>query len=164
MLASQGASWASTVGGFTANTLAAVAATLVFLPRLPRLLTPEPHPDPAFSSRVAFALLILAWGPAMAYQLRHISGLALLKIHAEEGTFFGSLLSPGGLTVQTLLQAGVIVMAALFAVICLVGIRWRFSRSDGKISPWGWRTLFLLCVLYSLASLALVLKESLLFG
>jgi DNA-binding NtrC family response regulator len=164
MLASQGASWASTVGGFTANTLAAVAGTLVFLPRLPRLITPEPHPDPAFSSRVAFALLILAWGPAMAYQLGHISGLEQLRVHGAEGTFAGSLLPPGGLTVQTLLQAGVIVMAALFAGICLAGIKWRFSRSDGEISPWGWRTLFLLCALYTLASLTLVLKESLLFG
>jgi len=164
MLASQGAGWASSLGGFTANTALAIIATLIFLPHLPRLLAPDPDPDPLLSSRVAFSLLILAWGPAMAYQLNHIHSLSLLRIHAEEGSAAAGFLPSGEVTVQAALQVGVILLAGALTVLCLLGIKWRSPHYGSRIARGGWWLLSLLCTVYILACLTLVLPEGVFFG
>ncbi len=162
MLAAQGGTWASTTGGFTVTALLSIVATLAALPWLPRLLAAEESLDPILASRVAFSLLVLAWGPAMAYQLHHIEGLGALRIHADTNSGFSSLLVSGELTVQAAAQVGVILLAGLLASVCLAGIRWRSSRLGTPVAPWGWRAVLALCALYTAFSLLLVLPRSLL--
>lgn len=164
MLASQGTGWAATAGGFTAATALAIFATLLFLPHLPRLLAPDPDPDSLLPSRVAFSLLILAWGPAMAYQLNHIRSLSLLRIRAEEGASAAGFLLSGNLTVQAALQVGVILLAGALTLLCLLGIKWRSPHYGSRVARGGWWFLSLLCTVYFLICLALVLPEGIFFG
>jgi hypothetical protein len=159
MLASQGSTWAATTAGFTVNALLSIIATLAALPLLPRLLAAGKSLDPVLSPRVAFSLLVLAWGPAMAYQLNHIESLAGLRIQAVGGSSPFPFLSSGTLTVQASLQAGVILLAGLLAFICLAGIRWRNSRLGTPVAPWGWRAILLVCAAYTALSILLVMPR-----
>ena len=95
MLASQGTTWAATHAGFLATALAALLAAVGARALLPRLLAAGPDPEPTLSTRVAFSLLVLAWGPAMSFQLGHIGALASLQLHALPGSVLAALLPAG---------------------------------------------------------------------
>ncbi len=163
MLASQGGSWAATTGGLTSTALLAVACTLVLRPLLPRVLSTGTHRDKSLTSRVAFSLLILAWGPAMAYQLGHIESLARLKIHAPGGSFLLQHLAGGEISVQLVLQLAVILLAGLLTAFSLAGVRARFRNRDDAVSPGVWRALHLMCAAYTAFSLLLIAPEGVLF-
>lgn len=163
MLASQSSAWTASTGGFTFNALLALFLTVVFLKALPRIISSDSRAGQALHPRISLALLVLAWGPAMAYQLHNIRSLMSLRIHAEEGTLLASLLPRGEISVQLVLQLGVILIAAFAASICLWGIRSRASHDDMPASPRGWQVLAGLCVAYIVASIALVLPRGIFF-
>jgi transcriptional regulator with AAA-type ATPase domain len=157
MLASQGSGWVASSAGLAAGAGVAAVLTLVSLPSLPRLFSTESGPDRALPSRVAFSLLILAWGPAMAYQLNHIEGLARITIHAEGNNYFGWLQQGGDLSLQFVLQLAVVLLAGILTAISLSGIRLRLTGLGVPISRGGITVLRLICALYTLASVMLIL-------
>ena len=156
MIASQGRTWAATHTGFLATALAAIAATVGATRLLPRLLAPGSDPEPTLSTRVAFSLLVLAWGPAMSFQLGHIGALAALRLQAPPGSALAGLLPAGGLQLLTLAQVAVTLAAGLFAAVCLAGIHGALRREGGAYSRAGWRGLAAIGCLYELGALALV--------
>jgi len=157
MLAAQGSAWTATMSGLTTGALLAIVSTLAFLPLLPRLFSTEASGDRALPSRVAFSLLILAWGPAMAYQLNHVEALARLSIHAEGGGLLTGFLAGGGVSLQLVLQLAVIFLAGGLAAISLRGIRMRLARQGVPLSRGGLISLRAICTFYALASVLLVL-------
>ena len=157
MLAAQGSAWTATMAGLTAGALLAILCTLAFLPLLPRLFSTEARGDRALPSRVAFSLLILAWGPAMAYQLNHVGALARLSIHAEGGGIFTGFPAGEGVTLQLVLQLAAILLGGALAAISLGGIRMRLVRQGVPLSQGGLISLRVICTVYALASVLLVL-------
>lgn len=158
MLASQGGTWAATHTGFLATALAALLATVGARVLLPRLLAAGADPEPALSTRVAFSLLVLAWGPAMSFQLAHIGALASLQLQAHPGSVLATLLPAGGLHLLTVAQVAVILAAGVFAAVCLAGIHGMLRRLDEPYSRAGWRALVAICILYEIGALALAVS------
>jgi hypothetical protein len=159
MLASQGSGWAGTLPGFTATALAALAATALVAPRLPRLLGAGDRPGPVLATRAAFTLLVLAWGPAMAFQLEHVHALGMIHLHAEPGGLAARLLPSGGLPLRLVDQVRVVLIAGALAGICLLGIGGRLRRDGEECPPARWRLLLALCLGYLAFCLALVLAR-----
>jgi len=157
MLAAQGSAWTATLTGLTTGALLAVLGTVTFLPLLPRLFSTEARGDRALPSRVAFSLLILAWGPAMAYQLNHIPALERIRIHAETGGILTRLSAGGDVSLQVVLQLAVILLAGALAAISLGGIRMRLARQGVPLSRRGLISLRAICTFYTLAAVLLVL-------
>jgi len=158
MLASQGGTRAATHAGFLMTALGALLATVGAKAVLPRLLTAGSDPEPKLSTRVAFSLLVLAWGPAMAFQLRHIGALAALRLHALPGSLLAMLLPADGLRLTIIVQVAVILAAGLFAAVCLSGIHGVLRREQEAYSRAGWRALLAICVLYEVGVLALATR------
>jgi polyferredoxin len=161
MLASQGSSWTASVPGFTATALLALLVTVVFSRRLPLLLSTTADPEPTLATRTAFSLLVLAWGPAMAYQLQHVAVLDALRLHAEAGSVAVRLLPEGELSLLPFAQLGVTLLAAVASAICLAGVRFRLRREGTSYSRRGWNLLMALCVCYFLVTLALIIPRGL---
>jgi CRP-like cAMP-binding protein/polyferredoxin len=160
ILASQSTSWISSTTGFTVSAVLAVGLAILSRSFLPRLLSRDPDLDPAVSSRVAFALLILAWGPVTAYHLANSPALTSLKLSAAAGSFWDALFPGGEISLLCLVQLGVILVSAVLMAITLWGIRARFVSEQVPLSPWGWRILQSLCALYLVVTLALILHGS----
>jgi len=157
MLASQmGGGWAATLPGLSALALGALAATVVVSRGLPRLLAAGADPEPTLSTRVSFTLLVLAWGPAMAFQLGHIGLLGTVRLHAESGSLLARVLPAAGLSLLRIAQAAVVSAAGLFAGICLLGIQGRLQRDPQAHSPAGWRLVLSLCAVYFAGTIALI--------
>jgi len=156
MLASQGGTWAATHAGFLLTALGALLATVGAKALLPRLLTAGSDPEPTLSTRVAFSLLVLAWGPAMAFQLGHIGALASLHLHALPGSVLAALVPASGLKLLSVAQVAVVLAAGLFTTVCLSGIHGVLRREGEPYSRTGWRWLVAICGLYELGALALV--------
>jgi len=155
MLASQGTTWAATHAGFLMNAAAALLAAVGARALLPRLLAAGPDPEPTLSTRVAFSLLVLAWGPAMSFQLGHIGALASLQLRTLPGSALAALLPPDGLRLLTVAQIAAILAAGLFAAVCLSGIHGVLRREGEPYSRAGWRWLVAICGLYELGALLL---------
>ena len=97
-------------------------------------------------SRLSLGLLVLAWGPIMAYQMVNIRGLHLLVLHIREGS--EALMPIGEVSLLLLLQSVFIAGAGLLsAIVC-----WRIRHEAEPFlqSRWdpGWKILALLCVGY----------------
>jgi polyferredoxin len=157
MLASQGGTRAATHSGFLLTALGALLATVVARALLPRLLTAGSDPEPTLSTRVAFSLLVLAWGPAMSYQLGHIGALDSLRLHALPGSVLAALVPAGGLRLVTVAQVAVVLAAGLFAAVCFSGIHGVLRREEEPYSKAGWWWLVSICGAYELGALALAL-------
>jgi hypothetical protein len=155
MLASQGRTWAATNDGFLATALGALLATVAAKALLPRLLAAGADPEPTLSTRVAFSLLVLAWGPAMAFQLGHVGALASLHLHALPGSALAALVPADGLRLLTVGQVGVILAAGLFAAVCLSGVHGVLRRDREAYSRAGWRWVVAICAAYEIGALSL---------
>jgi hypothetical protein len=134
----------------------ALLATVGAKSVLPRLLTSGADPEPTLSTRVAFSLLVLAWGPAMGFQLGHIGALASLRLHAAPGSVLADLVPAYGLQLLVIAQVTVILAAGLFSAVCLSGIHGVLLREQEPYSRAGWRWLVAICGLYEVGALALV--------
>jgi transcriptional regulator with AAA-type ATPase domain len=158
MLASQGRGWAGTLPGFTATALAALAATAVVAPRLTRLLGADERTGPVPATRVALTLLVLAWGPAMAFQLGHVHALGMITLRAEAGGLAAWLLPGNGLPLRVVDQVRVVLLSGALAGICLLGIRGRLRREGAEFPRARWPVLALICAAYVATALFLVLR------
>lgn len=159
MLASHWLTWITTAAGFTVTALAAIgfAAALNFA--LPRLLANSEEPDPGVITRVGFALLVLGWGPFMAFHLENIPGLGALMLQVAEDSFWPRSFGTTKISLLTLFQFAAIAVSAIFCGLTLSRIRARFTKQGTPPSTYGWRILLIICGLYFLAAVSLILPQ-----
>ncbi len=147
MLASQKNAWGThTAAGFTAAMLAAVGAGIGLAALLPRLLCQNEDRTPA--SRAAFGLLVVAWGPLMAFHLENIPGLGALGIHAAAGSGLEGLAPALDLPLLGVLQLAVIGLATLLALLSFPRIWRHVDEAVGHRAVWRWSLVGVLAAAY----------------
>jgi hypothetical protein len=140
MLASHDPRWGmSGVAGFTIAACVAVGMTLAANAGLPRLLSRDRNL--VVASRVAFALLLLAWGPLTAFHLQNIPGLGELLVRSAEDSFLAEHFPSFELCLLSAMQFTAVLFSAILAAITFWRIRVHSAERGVRISPWGWRLL-----------------------
>jgi transcriptional regulator with AAA-type ATPase domain len=155
MLSSHKLAWNATVGGFTILAGLSVILALVLYAGLAKLFANDK--DPALAYRVAFGLLILAWGPFMAFHLGDIPELDAILIRAADDSVLSSIFNTLPISLLLVLQFGAIIFAAVCTAICFWHIRLRQANDNGKTSFWPWRFIVALSAFYLLVAIVLVL-------
>jgi transcriptional regulator with AAA-type ATPase domain len=156
LLAAQHFPATGSAGLFTAGLLAALFFALAFRAALPKILSREESSGAEAATRCAFTLLVLAWGPAMAWQLEHIPGLASLRVSPEAGSRLAAIFPDGGIALLSVLQIGVIVAAAALAAVALRGLVNRIKLQEQETSSKGWKVVTTMCVAYLAAAVTVV--------
>ncbi len=159
MLASWHGRWLSTPLGLAVGAAVAVAAAYLFQRTLPHLLSAETERDPSITARIAFAFLVLAWGPLFAYQIENIPILPSLTVHAIEGSPWGAYLPDPGISFLGLTQALIILFAASLSFVCFVEIRARLTRLGVELSRRAWKLFALIFSVYIVLALLIVVMH-----
>jgi CRP-like cAMP-binding protein/polyferredoxin len=133
--------------------LTLVAAALV-APVLSPFLQAEGR-STALAAATACALLVLGWGPLMAYQMGHIPFFESLVVVAEPGTWWARWPGPA-VTTMTLLRVAWVVFAAILSATILWNANGLARKSGVKIRTWGWTVLIVMCTAYTFGALWLV--------
>ncbi len=156
LLASQKDAWGTrTAAGFTVAMLAAVVAGTGLAALLPRLLCHNEDRTPA--SRAAFGLLVVAWGPLMAFHLENIPGLGALGIHAAVESGLARLLPALNLPLLGVLQVTAIGLATLLALVSFPRIWRHVDEAVGHRAVWRWSVVGVLAAAYLGIAAALVI-------
>jgi DNA-binding NtrC family response regulator len=156
VLAAQRTPWLAGAGPLTAAMLAAFAAGALAARLLPAFL--DGTSDDGGSARVSFALLVLAWGPLMAYQLANVGVLADVLLQAVPGTPLAGALPAAGMSVQLVLQLAVVALALVLALVTLWRTQAWQSRQGAPPRPAHWRALQAFALAYAVAAVALLLR------
>jgi hypothetical protein len=155
MLSTHRFAWTFATPGFTFLALVSMALAFVFNLALTKVFTNEQ--DPALSYRLAFAMLIMAWGPFMAFHLANIPELDAILLHATEDSILSSIFNTIPISLMLVLQFAVIIFASACTAICFWRIRVSFTASNGKSKTWAWLFILALCALYMLIAIILIL-------
>jgi polyferredoxin len=135
-------------GGLLCVMLGSVSGAL-----LPRLLAADEEAGKDAAARAAFASMVLAWGPLVAYQLAHVPLVGEMVLRARDGSWLGGW----SLSLLPALQVIGIVSAALMAAGVLGAVERRLVREGGEPRRWGWALLRGTGVIFTLAALAILL-------
>lgn len=145
-------------GSFTVAACLALGLAFALNIGLPRLLSRDR--DPVVTSRVTFAMLLLAWGPLMAFHLENIPGLDSLRLGSTwvppAGSFWAGRVPALEVSLLTVFQFAAVFFAALLAAITLWRIRVHAAKQGTEIVPWGWRIILVTCAAYLVAAVFLV--------
>jgi polyferredoxin len=109
----------------------------------------------ALAAATACALLVLGWGPLMAYQMGHIPFFESLVVVSEPGTWWARWPGPA-VTTMTLLRVAWVVFAAVLSATILWNANGFARKSGVKIRTWGWTVLIVICTAYTFGALWLV--------
>ncbi len=135
--------------------IATIAGAAVLSRILPPLVQGRAGRSSAFYASISCALLVLGWGPLMAYQMDHIPLLHSLSIVAEEGSVWAAW--PGSeLSALYLIRIAFVIFAATLSAITLWNARGHTIHSGEPINIYGWTTVVAGCTLYTALSLWLV--------
>jgi hypothetical protein len=158
VLASQGPASGLRTLGLSGIALLALAMGVGASRGLPRLLFGRSEPAAGPLTQAAFAALLLGWGPLMAYQLGNVPALGTLRLSAEPGSAWTRSLPVADVSLMSLGQVGVIVVATVVAALALSRARGLAAREGHE--PWapGWRLAALAGWVYAAAALALTLQ------
>ena len=110
--------------------------------------SPEEPPDTGVGVQVAFSLVILGWGPLMAYQLGNIPALKGLVLESARGAIWEMAPIPPPWTVMASMQTLVVLLAATLTVVALSRVRALALDRGLVLSDAGWVALWVLCVAY----------------
>lgn len=160
MLSSQTLRWIGTSGGFTLLVLAAVALAFALKLGLGRLFANDK--DPALLCRIAFGMLVLAWGPFMAFHLGNIPELDAVLVQAADGSVLAPILNASPINILTILQFSAVAFAASCAAICFWRVRVRQRSLDGRVRLWPWGFVAVVCVAYLSVAITLVICRGIL--
>jgi transcriptional regulator with GAF, ATPase, and Fis domain/polyferredoxin len=156
MLASQKDAWGTrTAAGFTVAMLVAVCAGAALAALLPKLLCRNEDRTPA--SRAAFGLLVVAWGPLMAFHLQNVPGLDALSVRAAAGSALAALLPALNLPLLGALQVAAIGLAMLLALVSFPRIWRHVDQSVGHRAAWRWGVVGALAAAHLGVAAALVI-------
>jgi hypothetical protein len=100
-------------------------------------------------------LLVLGWGPLMAYQMGHIPFFESLVVAAEEYTWWARWPGPA-ITVMTLVRVAWVVFAAVLSATILWNANGAARKSGVSIRISGWAALIVICTIYTFGALWLV--------
>jgi polyferredoxin len=144
------------VWGTTLLGLAAIGLGVVLSARLPRMIGDDGQPDPVLASKLAFGLLVLAWGPLMAYQLGNVPGLNTILVLPAPDSWWAQQWA-GQTTLLVVLQVLTVLLAVALAAVCFWRIRASEARGGREIRPRVWRSLLGLAALYTVLALGITL-------
>ena len=113
--------------------------------------------DHALTNRVAFALLLMAWGPFMAFHLNNVPELGAILIRATDNSILSSIFYTADISLLLILQFAAVIFASACTAICFWRIRLRQGSNNGKSGFWSWKFVTALCALYLLVTIALIL-------
>ena len=155
MLASHKLSWVGDSVGFTILAGGTMVGAFILHGGLVKLF--DNDQDHALSNRIAFALLLLAWGPFMAFHLNNVPELESILIRAADNSILSSLFNVVDISLLLILQFAAVIFASACTAICFWRIRVRQWSNNGKSGFWSWKFVTALCALYLLVTIALVL-------
>ena len=130
-------------------------AAAVLAAILPPLLKGRRGRDTSVTARVSCALLVLGWGPLMAYQMGHIPLLGSLTLVAEQGTLWARWPGPE-VTAVTVVRVAFVIFAAILSATTLWNARGHAVHSGERINVYGWTVLIIGCTIYTFMSLWIV--------
>jgi hypothetical protein len=156
MLSTYRINWIKGPLELTLTALVALAVGIILSRILPRLLTGGTDTDHTLASRAAFALMILAWGPLMAYQFSNIPGLEGVKIYSAADSFLSRIMPFREISLLVVMQLGIILLAGFLMAITLWRVRVYVQKEGIVPKPAGWRILVIFSFLYLAASIYLV--------
>ena len=113
--------------------------------------------DHVLTNRIAFALLILAWGPFMAFHLNNVPQLDAILIQASDDSVLSSVFNAADISLLLILQFGAVIFASVCTAICFWRIRVHQRSNSGKSGFWSWKFVTALCGLYLLVTIVLIL-------
>jgi transcriptional regulator with AAA-type ATPase domain len=156
MLASKGSSWAATQAGFGFTTIIALLLAMVFRRSAPALLSESVESGGLLLSRVAISLLVLAWGPLMAYQMQGIKFLSSFVLHVREGA---EIAAPAGeISLLFLVQSFFIIVAGVLAAFTIWRVRHEVSPALDRARGWAWSFLSLCFIAYVCLNILIAMK------
>ena len=133
--------------------LTLVAAALV-TPMISPLVQVEGR-STALAAATACALLVLGWGPLMAYQMGHIPFFEALVVVSQPGTWWARWPGPA-VTTMTLVRVAWVVFAAVLSATILWNANGAARKSGVRIRSAGWTLLIVVCTIYTFGALWLV--------
>lgn len=153
MLASQKLLCAASAGGFTFLACLSMALAFALNSGFSRLFAN--NNDHTLTCRIAFSLLILAWGPFMSFHLGNIPELDAVIVQAANGSVLSSILNIVPISFLFVSQFAVVMLAALCTAVCL----WRIwaRQTEHKNQTWQWSLVIALCGVYLLTTIVLIL-------
>jgi hypothetical protein len=155
MLSTHRLPWVANTGGFILSAGAAVVLAFIFNAGLAKLFANEQYPS--LDSRIAFGLVILAWGPFMAFHLYNIPELDAILIRAANDSFLNSIFNTIPITLLFVLQFTVVMFAAICTAVCFWRICVHQAECDRKTGLGPWKLIFAICAVYLSATIVLIL-------
>ncbi len=140
---------------FSALTALSLILTYLFNGAFNRCISTD-H-DPALIARISFALLILAWGPFMAFHLTSIPQLETIHFLTNNDSTLGNFLQNHTLNLLFLSQFLAITFAALISAISLRRIRSNRQNLKDSYNPWLWRSILTVSIIYFVVAIYLIL-------
>jgi len=137
---------------------AAYASTLIAAALATRLLSPAIQAggrSTALAAAAACALLVLGWGPLMAYEMGHVPFLESLALVAGPDTWWARWPGPA-VTAMTLIRVAWVVFAAVLSATILWNANGVARKSGVEIRISGWTALIVVCTVYTFGMLWLV--------
>ncbi len=159
LLAARGTGWAAGPLGLTLLSVAAVLSGALLAKALPRLLLGRHGDDSTVAWQVAFALLLLGWGPLIADQLENVPFLASLSLTLAPESLLAGYLPLHQVSLCTIAQVAVIGAAAVLALLTLQRIHHHTEQAGTMLSRNGWRLLIGFCCAYAITALLLLFLQ-----
>jgi transcriptional regulator of aromatic amino acid metabolism/polyferredoxin len=157
MLASERIPFLMGNGIFTVAILACLGLAAVCRHALPTLLFQDHELKQLRTTRLTIALLLLAWGPFMAFEIAHIPGFDTLFIITDQQSMLDAVLPEHGVPLLAPVQLGIIWFGALMAAVTLLGMGWRVKRERASMAGRNWYLVFGVCLFYPLVNSWIVL-------
>ena len=109
----------------------------------------------ALAAATACALLVLGWGPLMAYQMGHIPFFETLVVVSQPGTWWARWPGPA-VTTTSLVRVAWVVFAAVLSATILWNANGLARKNGVAIRTAGWSLLIFVCTIYTFGALWLV--------
>jgi CRP-like cAMP-binding protein/polyferredoxin len=106
----------------------------------------------ALAASTACALLVLGWGPLMAYEMGHIPFFESLVVVAQPGSWWSVWPGPA-VTSMALIRSAWVVFGAVLSAIILWNANGVARKSGVEIRASGWTLLIVTCTIYTFAML-----------
>jgi CRP-like cAMP-binding protein/polyferredoxin len=109
----------------------------------------------SLAAAAACALLVLGWGPLMAYQMGHIPFFESLVVIAQPGTWWARWPGPA-VSAMSLIRVSWVVFASVLSATILWNANGVARKSGVEIRVSGWVMLIVICTIYTFGMLWLV--------
>jgi polyferredoxin len=123
---------------------------------LPKFLVRGGEGGSETTGRIGFALMVLAWGPLMAYQLKNIPLFRGLTLELSDGSPLQGIIPSGGMPLLLLFQSAAVLAALAGAMLVLWKVRRRLQGEGARPQSWGWGVLYGASLVYAVIAIVSV--------